>query len=173
MDYDVQMLKLYFKEKNMTIEQINHLLNDNPFNSNYVKWEKQTLNSNKTFCIALKRNNLVNKNNKILEVTNHRMNSVSKYLENDIYYSINPINTDISNLRANGDLLIIRGIYPGQEELLKKVRNKPFITGICSRDKNLYEYMKMKYTLMNDEIENSDLIELTNNDSKIIILRRQ
>lgn len=37
MDYDVEMLRLYFKEKNFTQKQINDILNENPFNYNYLK----------------------------------------------------------------------------------------------------------------------------------------
>ena len=37
MDYDVEMLKLYFKEKNYSEEKINELLDSNPFNKEYME----------------------------------------------------------------------------------------------------------------------------------------
>lgn len=37
MDYDVEMLRLYFKEKNYSKEKINELLDSNPFNKEYIK----------------------------------------------------------------------------------------------------------------------------------------
>ena len=36
MDYDVEMLKLYFKEKNYSEEKINELLDSNPFDKKYM-----------------------------------------------------------------------------------------------------------------------------------------
>ena len=36
MDYDVEMLRLYFKEKNYSKEKINELLDSNPFDKKYM-----------------------------------------------------------------------------------------------------------------------------------------
>ena len=36
MDYDVEMLRLYFKEKNYSKEKINELLDSNTFNKEYM-----------------------------------------------------------------------------------------------------------------------------------------
>ena len=40
MDYDVEMLRLYFKEKNYSKEKINELLDSNPFDKKYMEWLK-------------------------------------------------------------------------------------------------------------------------------------
>ena len=102
MDYDVEMLKLYFKEKNFTKDQIEILLADNPFNKEYVNWEQQVKYNNKTIIQVIKKLNLINSVCPIQEITNHKDNCLSSFLINDC-----EVKTLNNNIRLTKNLNII------------------------------------------------------------------
>ena len=82
MDYDVEMLRLYFKEKNYSKEKINELLDSNPFNKEYMEWIKSRNLTGKDLARVIIKNHLINKDTNIQEITSHENDRVSKYLFN-------------------------------------------------------------------------------------------
>lgn len=167
MDYDVEMLKLYFKEKNFTKEQIDKLLADNPFDKEYVKWEQQVKHNNKTLIQTIKKMNLINSNCPIQEITNHEDNCLSNFL-------INPCEIKVltNNIRLSNKLLLMKGFIPNQKVILRKADNNniPFIVGTCSKEIEYYNKMKLFYEELSNEIKNSKLIEKDNYNQKICLL---
>lgn len=88
MDYDVEMLKLYFKEKNYSEEKINELLDSNPFNKEYMEWIKNRNLTGKDLARVIIKNHLINKDTNLQEITSHENDRVSKYLFNKSITSI-------------------------------------------------------------------------------------
>ena len=174
MDYDVEMLKLYFKEKNFTKEQIDKLLDENPFNLDYIMWEKQNQNNNKTLIHMIKKICLFDSNSPIQEIVNHENNSLSKFLSNPCEIKISPIGDNNSNIKIGNKLLLMKGFIPNQRIILKKADNYniPFIVGVCSKDTNFYNRMKLFYQELMKEIKFSKIIEREYNDQKICILTK-
>jgi hypothetical protein len=173
MDYDIEMLKLYFKEMNFNKQEIASLLDNNPFNEDYIIWEKQTKNDNKTLSNILKYNHMISKQTKIHEITNHENNRVSIYLQNESSYSICPVNGDLNNTIFNNNLILMKGYFPNQFKFIKKISNYniPFIAGTCTRNYNYYSYMYKYYQVILKSINNLELIEDVNEKQKICILK--
>ena len=166
MDYDVEMLKLYFKEKNFTKEQIDELLADNPFDREYVRWEQQVKYNNKALIQIIKKLNLIG-NYPIQEITNHKDNCLSSFLINDC-----EVKTPNNNIKLTNKLLLIKGFIPNQKAILKRADNNniPFIAGTCSKELDYYYKMKSLYEELSNEIKNSKLIETESYKQKICLL---
>lgn len=174
MDYDVEMLKLYFKEKNFTKEQINKLLEENPFNLDYIIWEQQIQNNNRALIQMIKKLNLINQDCQIQEITNHKDNSLSKFLSNPSEIKISSIDDFSSSIRISNKLLLMKGFIPNQRIILKKAdtHSIPFVVGVCSKDTDFYTRMKLFYQELTKEIKFAKLIERENNGQKICILTK-
>jgi hypothetical protein len=168
MDYDVEMLKIYFKEKNFNPEDIEKLLNDNPFNKEYMIWLKQRNNSGKCLAIQLKKNFMINKNINIQEIVPHNMDNIGKYFINNVNNSICHINQDINKVKIiPNNLILVRGKFPNQGIFLQKLveRKNPFIICECTKDYNYYIYLKEYIN------NNCELCEDFNLNHKICILK--
>lgn len=161
MDYNEEMLRLYFKEKGYSKEEIDFKLNTNPFDRDFSIWEKQTINNSKTFSINLKNKHLITPKTSIQEITIDKNISIGRFLENSIEYSICSINNNINKIKSRNKLVLIKGIYPGQSTFLKNLSNYnvPFITGICSKDINYYERAKKIYKSISKEIKDAEFFE--------------
>ncbi len=172
MYYDVEMLKLYFKENNFTREKINRLLDENPFNEDYIKWEKQTRNNNKTLAIELKKNKIIKQGIQIQEITNHEYNNIGMYLNNDVKYTI--CNNDyIGNIKLEKNLILIKGYYDDEYSFLKKIEEskKTFVAGICTKNYSYYEYVLRRYQSMLKYLKDCELFSNTNDNQYISILK--
>lgn len=174
MDYNVEMLRLYFKEKNFSKEDISKLLNSNPFNEDFVIWENQKLQSNKIFSNILKQNSFININTKIQEITIHENNSVGKYLQNDIDYIKCSINKNINSTKLRNNLVLIKELFPNEKQFLIKLstHNIPFIAGVCSRNFDYYYKALTFYKNLAKEIKGSQLYEFQIKQNKTCILKR-
>ena len=141
MNYDQEMLKLYFKEKGYTKEQINELLDTNPFDERYAKWEKIKQNDNKTMSIILKRNYIIPENRILQEILVHPQNCVSKYLTDDSILKVCSSEESIKNVRVSRDLLLISGLFEDEEKFLHFLITKDykFVACMCTREMDLYE----------------------------------
>ncbi|MBE6159731.1 MAG: hypothetical protein E7157_01640 [Lactobacillales bacterium] len=165
MDYDVEMLKLYFKEKNYTKEQIETLLENNPFNKDYVEWEQQVKYNNKTLIQTIKKLNLIG-NSPIQEITNHEDNCLSKFLSNQCEVKISN-----GNIRLSNKLILMKGFIPNQKVILRKAysNNIPFIVGTCSKELEYYRKMKSFYEEISSEIKSSKIIETESHNQKVCL----
>lgn len=172
-DYDCEMLRLYFEEKHFPKWKINELLEQNPFNKDYVIWEKQTLNNNKTFAITLKRNKIINSDTQIQEIAVHEDNSVGIHLSNNVMCTPCSITSDINKVRLFNKLVLVKGIYPNERSFFKKLdKNKiPFITGICTKQYGYYLHILNEYKKMINELKNCELITEQENDQFISIVK--
>ena len=172
-DYDAEMLKLYFEEKHYSKEKKQQLLETNPFNENYIIWEKQTQNNNKTFSIILKRKGLIKERTPIQEITVHKKNGVGNYLQNNIIYTTCSISEDINKIKLSNRLILMKGFYHNEYNFLKKLEyhNIPFITGICSKQRGYYLHILNEYQKMLKEFKNCELITEQNCDQYISILK--
>lgn len=172
-DYDCEMLRLYFDEKHFSEWKKEQLLESNPFNENYIIWEKQTQNNNKTFAIILKRMGMIHENTPIQEITVHKDNSVGIYLNNNISYIPCSINSDINKLKLQKKLVLMKGFYHNEKAFLKKLQsmNIPFITGICTKQRGYYLHILNEYQKMIKEIKNCELINKQNNNQYISIIK--
>lgn len=136
LDYHAAMLDLYFREKKFSEEQKWSLLESNPFDNHFVEWEKNTIYNNRTFANVIKKHYLISGNDKIREVVVHENCSIAKSLWNDTEYSICPASDNLHANYASNRLMIIKGLYLGEEYFLKKLvlYRIPFIIGTTAGD---------------------------------------
>ena len=175
MDYNEEMLRLYFYENRFTKAQVQELLEKNPFDKNFCFWEEQKLYNNKSFAINIKKNGLINKNTTIQEIAVHENNSVGKYLQNDLIISPCSIKSDINKIKLQKRLVLFKGLYPNEYYFLKKLLNNstPFITGICTKDNNYYSYVLSKYKEMLESLKKCELLEYQNLNNQILIFKNK
>lgn len=169
-DYNREMLKLYFKEQGYTREEIKRLLNTNPFDIKFVRWERNTLYSNRLIANTISRKNLIDDDIIIQEITNHEDNSISKYLNNP-----NEIFTNSSFFkRENGIILVHDNIHTKITNTIINLNRNGlnFITGTCTKDINSYEKKLHKYKKLAREIQYAKVIEAMENDVNICILKK-
>lgn len=176
MDYDVKMLKLYFEEMNYSNEEIENLLNTNPFNNDYQLWLNRRNNNAKTLAICLTKNSLININNNIQEILIHEKDSISKHLRNEKIYSTYSSSYDINKVRLSScDIVLIRGNGKNQEKFLHNLCkwNKKFIIGECTKDTNYYEKTIRYYKKLRNELSDyCKLYEFQNYNQKICVLKK-
>lgn len=173
MNYDEEMLRLYFKENNFSPEEIEEALNTNPFDVNYVIWEKQKMNNNKSFSILLKQNHFISPETKIQEINIHKKNLISNYLNNEREYSLCSSNENINKIKTKDKTIIIHGLYEGESYFLKKLNkyNVPFITGISTKNTEYFKKVKNEYLSFLKYLKNCLVFENEYNDVKSFILK--
>lgn len=173
MDYNAEMLRLYFKENNYSKEKIQYLLEHNPFDLNYTNWEKQKIEENKMFATYLKRKCILKKDTNIQEISNHVDNVVGKYLYNEIMYTPCPIGNDINNIRLNNRFILFKGFYKNEINFLKKLEylSNPYVTGICTRNYNYYEFVLKNYKCFLEKLNKSELIQEENDKGLLLMLK--
>ena len=172
MDYISQMLRLYFYEKGYTKEEIKQLLENNPFDENFVKWELKKKKENIIFAKCLKNKHLITTTTPIQEIVMHKDNSVGYYLENDIYYTecfIKDINK--AKLYANR-VILLKGYYPNEFDLIKRLCNnsREFITGICTNDEDYRLFVLSNYRKMLSELKNCRLVRCERDYQNVVML---
>lgn len=175
MYYDEEMLKLYFDEKHFPEWKKQELLETNPFNEQYVIWEKQTQNNNKTFAITLKKLGIIDENIPIQEITVHKDNNVGSYLHNDITYTTCSIDDDINKIKLQNKLVLMKGFYHNELKFLKKLQyfKIPFVTGICSKKRGYYLHVLNEYQKMLKELNEYEIINEQNCDQYISIIKKK
>ena len=173
-DYNCDMLKLYFKENNFNKKQIQELLNNNPFGENFCNWEKNYLLQNKIIATELKKNRLINSNNKIQEITINKDCSIGKHLYNDVEYKEIDINNNLSNIKSYGKLVLIRSQFKGEVKFLRDLgsKNIPFIKATCTDDYDRYNELIELYKYLKKYIEDLKLIIKEQNELKICIIKK-
>ena len=173
MDYDVEMLKLYFKEMGYTKEEIDHLLNTNPFNYKYMNWENQKQRDNKTLACILKEKGIVKRNEIIQEISIHCDNSIGRYLSNNVNQHICSINDNISKIKLTKGTIFIKDLYKDENYFLKKLslQKTPFILGICTKNNDYYKKVKDFYKNLSNELKLYILEERTNYNQNICIVK--
>lgn len=142
-DYDVAMLRQFFSERDLSNGKINYILNTNPFGKEYVIWEKQTINNNFTFSKHVKC--LVEEDELICEVTNHKDNRVTAVMSNPSEYRIS---TESGKIYLNFDsVLLFKGIVNGEDRILRNIdfRRADIIMGVCTKNPHYYERCKEFY----------------------------
>lgn len=174
MDYDIEMLKLYFYEHGFTKEEIEKILNQNPFDKYYTRWEAKKQRENKLFADTLKKNKLININTKIQEIAVHENNMVSKFLNNDVEYSSCHFDENINKIIFRNKLLLIKDIFKGEEVFLKKLSLKgiPFIVGVCSDNYQYYNESLNFLKNLRNSINELKFIETKENNSNICIVKK-
>lgn len=169
MDYDVEMLKLYFKEKNYSDEKINELLDSNPFDKEYMEWLKSRNLTGKDLARVIIKNHLINKDTNLQEITSHENDRVSKYLFNK---SITSIITQSIRFMP-GYTIFMRGIIKNQSNILLSCSKYDiqFLAGECTYDKTYYEKIKEYYLNLSKQLKNCEFIEDESNYRNTCIIR--
>ena len=168
-DYNSKMLTLYFKEKDFSNEEIQQLLNDNPFNFKFTKWEKNVQYYNRILANTIKRKKLVNENTVLQEVTNHKDNSISRYLNNNSeYYST------LNFFKRNDGIVLIHDSIYRDNKAIKILceKNNSFITGICTRDYVRYKKKLIFYKEILNKYKNIQLTEALENGHSICLIKK-
>lgn len=169
-DYNREMLKLYFKEKGYSKEEIDKILNNNPFDIKFVRWERNKLYSNRLIANTINRKKLIDSDMIVQEVTNHEYNSISKYLNNS-----NEVFTNTNFFkRKNGIILVHDNIHTKITNTIISLNRSDlnFITGICTKDIISYKIKLNKYKELAKEIEYAKVIEAMENNVNICILKK-
>ena len=175
MYYNEEMLRLYFKEKRFTKEQIQELLEKNPFDENFSIWESQTINNNRLFANTIKKEGLIKRSTPIQEIAVHKDNSAGKYLQNDLIITPCSIREDINKIKLQKRLILLKGLYPNEYYFLKKLlyNSTPFIVGICTKDNDYYSYVLSKYIEMNKSLKNCELLEYQDSSNQILVFKNK
>ena len=169
MDYDVDMLRLYFKENNFTKEQIDYLLDINPFNREYLEWLKNRNITAKSLAIELTKRSLIHSNTCIQELTFNEDDKICKYLSNKAIISV----TKKAIKFMPGYTILMRGSFNKQKKLITSFDefNIPFIAGECTKNLEYYEKIKKYYTDIKEQLKNCELIESHYDDKNTCIIR--
>ena len=118
MGYYNKMLDLYFKEKNYTKEEIEKILDENPFDSNFSHWESNILFEGKLFSNSLKKNGIVGRNDSVQELVLFDELGVCKNVTNYVdYIKINDNN--VKGTKIAEKKVIYKGHY--DEEYYKRI----------------------------------------------------
>jgi len=194
-EYDVEMLRQYFYEQDLSLSTIKKILDieEMPFDGYYSKWEKETQFENSLFNQYIKKNKIISFDQRIVEITNHINNSVltqfSTYPASYIFTSSYNIDNkemcmDYSK-RKYCDILVAKGIYQNLYKVLKFYlsANKDVLIGICRNNDDYYEraisyykYLKSNLEGMSNSIkftEIEDQIEFSNVKKKIYLLKSE
>ena len=135
-DYYVKMLRIYFTDNNIFGYEKKLILNDNPFNYQFVNWEENYSKANRLIAESIKEHKLLIDNKyPIEEIDFIEEESISKYLENykKIYYNYKGIKTILVH-----DTLIGKTRLPD-------ILNKPhFILGLSTNNYDAYK-KRLKY----------------------------
>lgn len=169
MDYDVEMLKIYFNEKNYSKEKIDELLNTNPFDINYVNWLKEREFTGKNLARELIRNYIIHSNDKIQELAAHEDDIISKHLYNSSIIS----STKKQIKFMPGYTIFIIGKITNQKNILNLCDkyNIPFISGECTKDLDYFRKIREYYIELSKQIKNVELIENSFNSTNTCIIR--
>ncbi len=144
-DYS-KILRAYFKECNYTKEQINELLETNPFGVEFVRWENQKQIDNRTFAWAIKKLNLVRSSDAIYEFGIQGNLRVSELFANNSHF-ISTKDGRVNVSLPDSSILIINGVFLGMSDTIKKLKKskKSFAIGLSTIDKDYYDKSKKYY----------------------------
>ena len=163
-DYYVKMLRIYFNDNNITGKKKYSLLDNNPFDGNFTKWEENYIKGNKLIAEAIKNNNLIKNIYFVDELTGNDDESISKYLglENNYGYSKTPKLTIVhDNLRGNTSYLP------------NIIKDKPhFILGIATKDFKAYQARVNYYDKIIKNNKSIKIIESYRDDNNICIIHK-
>jgi len=154
MDYDIEMLYLYFKELGYDEERITELLEDNPFGHDYMFWEKQKHFDNRKFANTIKKLKLVNYNDKLCEICVSPKSSVTSSFLNEKVYIEHSVKKSLDVYVPSDSKVIINGLYINQNFFLKRINNIgiPFIVGISTIDVDYFDECYKAYEEMYEEL---------------------
>lgn len=168
-DYNSSMLELYFIEKDFTDKEKQNILSRNPFNYIFTNWEKERIYTNRIIADNLKIHGLINMNDNIHEIVNDQYNSIGKYLFNKVTYSNN-----IKEFIAKEDIVLVRDTinssYSYIEELIKLPNS--FISGICTKNRALYEKKLLLYKQLLEDCKKLKMIEDTKKDISVCLIKK-
>lgn len=172
MGYYNKMLDLYFKEKNYTKEEIEKILDENPFDSNFSHWESNILFEGKLFSNSLKKNGIVGRNDSVQELVSFDELSVCKNVTN--YVDCIKINgSNVNGTKVANKKVIYKGHYDEEYEFLKFLEFKriPFAIGICTKDRAYYKRILEIYKFYLLKFKNSKLLDETKYNRDILIFK--
>ena len=172
MGYYNKMLDLYFKEKNYTKEEIEKILDENPFDSNFSHWESNILFEGKLFSNSLKKNGIVGRNDSVQELVLFDELGVCKNVTNYVdYIKINDNN--VKGTKIAKKKVIYKGHYDEEYEFLKYLEYKkiPFAIGICTKDKEYYKRILEIYKFYLLKFKNSKIIDEIDYNRDILIFK--
>jgi len=118
MDYEAETLRQYFWECNYTKEEINELLETNPFGYEYILWEKQKIRDFRYFANIIKKEGLLNTNEKVYEICVNPNFMVSSSLCNERTYKLIPQKERYDFSFPNDVTIIMNGLYYNTNVLL-------------------------------------------------------
>lgn len=172
MGYYNKMLDLYFKEKNYTKEEIDKLMDTNPFNSNFSHWESNLLFEGKLLGNLLKRHGIVGRNDSIQELVSFEELSVCKNITNHVD-CIKIYDNNLKGTRIAEKKVIYKGHYDEEYEFLKylEYKNIPFAIGICTKDKEYYKRILEIYRFYLLKFKNSKMIDERDFNRDILVFK--
>ena len=171
LDYNATMLEEYFNERELSKGKRNYLLSRNPFDRDFIKWERNVINDNKTFAYTLKWNNMIPEDEMICEVGNHENNSVSKYMSNRSKYMV----CGEGKLYLNrGIITLIKGLVSGERDVIEHIdlEKTPIIMGVCTRNPHYYERCKKFFEKQTEGLDFQKIINEDGNQ-KIYIAKNK
>ncbi len=150
MDYTVETLKQYFREMGYTKEDIDLLLETNPFDDSYTTWEKEKRFECKYFADTIKKLHVMNIHDKVCEICVNPTFRVSASMFNEKTYKLIPQFEKYDFYIPEDHTVIINGLYYNTDILLKKLKlnNIPFAIGAVGIDNKYFETCRRFYTAM-------------------------
>lgn len=162
-DYYVKMLRVYFRDINISQEDKNILLNTNPFNNKFIKWEENYTKANRLIANSIKKHNLINLNkNSIEELTAIGDESISRYILFNNYQNIR-----LPKITLVHDNLIGKSFLP---DLVKN--NNHFILGISTKNYDDYKKRLEYYETILKNKKYCEIIESYSEGNNTCIIRK-
>lgn len=168
------MLRIYFKEKGYSPYQIRNILNSNPFNIFYLKWEKEHLYSNKILAKYLFLNKYINKSDKLFEFAFNEKNSISMYLGNEKVLAKSSINYRPDVHIPKTHTTIISQPIPDIEKIVEGLyrSDNKFIVSACTKNDELFKKKLDILLKLSNEFKNTELCTSNFENHKICTLRK-
>ena len=164
-DYNDILLRTYFKENKIDNQTKQKLLENNPFNEKYMKWEYNYKKTNKILAFAIKDKKLISKDSSIKELTAIGDINMSRFLRND--------NDREYNFKKGTIVLARDSLYGNDSYLSKLIKSTPhFILGICTKDYLAYKAKRDLYKKIAKNNKDLEIIECIPDGYNVCIVRK-
>ena len=169
-DYNAKMLSKFFKEKGLSNGKVEYILNRNPFNEEFIIWEKQVINNNRKIAYIIKRNNLISEDKAITEFATHPDDSAAKYISNRNKVVLS---SEASKIHLNyNSVILIKDLIYGEKDIIRNLdlRRTSVVMGVCTKNPHYYERCRKFYEEVTKDI-NVEKIEDTTTPQKLYIVK--
>ncbi len=168
-----ESLKQYFNERNFSDDMVNKLINDNPFNGDYTRWEALKHKDYKYFADTIKRRRMLKLEDKIYELCiNPNFKVSSSLILNYNTYKLIPYHDKFEFVYPQDYTVIMSDIDENAATYLERLtwNNIPFIAGLSTGNSAYYKRCRDFYIALAEELNLYPYEDENQYHQKIILL---